>query len=181
VPIGGDPPLPADVIPPPPAPPLPPPSPDQSDPMVEDDSQVPVGFRPLGVRGNASHAFFVTTYGKVTYYRSNRSIEAVCRFPGHGDCRVTRTCKPPTGARLISRRHQGRSAACLVAWCETASAEQASASDHKRVMPSFFARRAVRDRLKTGGPNAIALLGGERDKFAYEADSEPSEFDPFEI
>jgi hypothetical protein len=57
VPIGGDPPLPADVIPPPPPPPLPPPSPDQSDPMVEDDSQVPVGFRPLGVRGNASHAF----------------------------------------------------------------------------------------------------------------------------
>lgn len=180
-PVGGDPPLPADGILPPIAPLLPPPpDPAPLDPIVDDGSQAPNGYRPLGVRGNASYAWFVTAHGKVTCY-GGKYLEAVCRFPGHGDCRVTRSCKAPTGARLISHRHQGRQAACLVAWLEVASAAHNSSSDHKKVMPAFPARRAVRDRLKNGGANALALLAGERDKFDFEPDSEPSDFDPFEM
>ena len=107
--------------------------------------------------------------------------EAKCNFPGHGDCRVSKTHKAAKGARLLRHPHQGRQAACLVAWLELGSHLQKSSFEHRAVMPNFAARRSVRDRLKRAGPNAVALLLAERGRFATEADSEPSDFEGFDV
>lgn len=164
------------VLPPPPLPP-----PMEPPPVLEPEleSQGTQGFRPLGVQGAASHAYYTTTHGKLTYYSSSKSFEAVCRFPGHGDCRITRTGRPPKGIRIATHRHQGRVAPLLLAWLELASHDQTTSVEHKLEMPSFASRRAARDRLKAGGPCAQALLEGERPPFDFEPNSEPSEFEPF--
>ena len=166
-----------------PPPPLPPPdTPPPPPPYQQDEAEsVPV-VRAVPVRSGSERAFayYATAHGRVTFYPGSGNFEARCNFPGHGDCRVTKTRNAPKGNRLITNPHQGRIAACLVTWLEAASADQKSSKEHKQVMPSWVARRAVRDRLNTAGPHAAALLRGERDKMDHENDSEPSDFPGFD-
>ena len=92
------------------SPPLPPPA--HMDVDVE-PPPCPVAPRPPAVRGPSTRGLFVyhTAFGKVTYYTATNKYEAVCTFPGHGDCRVTRTAKEPPPRRMGSHPHQGRCAA----------------------------------------------------------------------
>ena len=171
------------IVPPPPLPPPADPPPVDVDPIVPPPPEpVDRAARPLGGRNIRAYAYYKTTHGKVVFYPSSMQFIATCEFPGHGDCGVSRTCgaAKPGSARFLRDPHCGRYAACLVAWLELASCEQTSASMHRKLMPDFPSRRSVRDRLKLAGPNAVALLEAERDNAGFEADSEPSDFDPFE-
>ena len=166
-----------------PQPPLPPPNfppPDDLPPPPEPYGGI--GPRAVQMRGasSRSHAYYFTAHGKVTFYPGSGMYEAKCSFPGHGDCRVSKTCKPAKGINLLKNPHQGRQAVCLVAWLELASSDQASSLEHRALMPDFESRRTVRTRLKNGSENANALLRAERPKFTTEADSEPSDFAPFD-
>lgn len=152
---------PAPLVPPPPAP----------------FPAAPASSSGRGERSKAE-AFFATAHGRVTYYPKIKNFEARCRFPGHGDCRVTKRSTSPR-SEIGPKRHQGRVSACLVAWLELASFDQTHALEHKSEMPSFQACRDARDRLKASGPNGRALLEAERAQKAYETDSEPSEHEPF--
>ena len=173
MPSGSD--MPPPPLPPPACPPPPPPYHEVVDPPG------PV-VRAPAVRGGRSRAlaYYSTAHGRVTFYPGSGTFEARCTFPGHGDCRVTKTRNAPKGKKLLTNPHQGRLAACLVAWLETASADQVDSNAHRHVMPSWVARRAVRDRLKNAGPHAVALLGAERARMGHEPDSEPSDFPGFE-
>ena len=173
-------PIPLDV----PPPPLPPPS-FPPDPIPPPPDPIPldaVGPRASQIRGSSSRAqaYYFTAHGKVTFYPGSGMYEAKCTFPGHGDCRVSKTHKKARGQRLVKHPHQGRQVACLVAWLELASVDQNSSAEHRAVMPDFAARRSVRTRLKDVGVHARALLEAERDQFPTEPDSEPSDFEPFD-
>ena len=178
------------VLPPPaevlvehiPPPPLPPPAFPADDSVAPDDSQAEPVVRRRAIRGagSRSFAYYITAHGKLTWYPGSGMFEAKCNFPGHGDCRVTKTRNAAKGVRLALHPHQGRYAACLVAWLELGSDKQKNPTEHRAVMPTFAARRAVRDRLKVAGVNAVALLDAERKKMDHESDSEPSDFEPFD-
>ena len=166
-----------------PQPPLPPPNfppPDDLPPPPEPHGEV--APRAVQIRGasSRSHAYYFTDFGKLTFYPGSGVYEAKCNFPGHGDCRVSKTCKPAKGRMLLKNPHQGRQASCLVAWLELADSSQTSSAEHRALMPDFAHRKRVRTRLKNGSENAKALLLAERPQYTTEPDSEPSDFAAFD-
>ena len=157
-------------------PPLPPPV--EAPPLEQAGPDVP-NPRRVQIRGitNRSHVYYLTEYGKVTYYDTVCKFEAVCRYPGHGDCRLARTVNAPRGRRMVTDPHQGRAAAFLVAWLEGAAPITAGVpNSHRLFRPVWQVRRSVRDRLKVAPAHARGLLEAERPQADYEADSEPSDF-----
>ena len=171
-----DPVVPVCPVGPPPLPPPADPPPDDSLPL---EMPVPEPVRAPAIRGLSSRAlaYYITDHGKVTFYPGSKVFEAKCKFPGHGDCRVT---KRSTAPGRKAEKHQGRPAALLVAWLEEGNEQQTSALEHRAVLPSLAKRKAVRTRLKGAGQHAIALLDAERPPLDCEPDSEPSEFEPFD-
>lgn len=113
-----------------------------------------------GTPGRGEATYIVADIGRVTYYRKG-AFEANCRH--HlGDCRKTRTNKPPSGWRIAASPGQGRPVAELVVWLEKA-AEFSSASDHMAFTPPVATRASARERLvASGGHAAASLMAFER-------------------
>lgn len=154
-----------------PAPPMPVPSEPLEGPPVVSDS-LPVR------RGPNIRSFHVyhTAHGKLTYYATTNKFEAVCKFPGHGDCRLTRNCKRATGPRALFKRHQGRCVAGCVAWLESVNPAMTTNNQHKACAPSFQTRSDVRNTMKAS-PAGRDLLQKERPDEAHDILSEPSDWD----
>ena len=127
-------------------------------------------------RPTRAFSVFNTEYGKVTHYITGHRFEAVCRFPGHGDCRLTRTANGPSGTAMLTDPHRGRPLGFLVAWLKAASPVlPGEVSTHKFHKPNYAARRAARTIIKNAEEPASNILDCERQQAAYEPDSEPSD------
>lgn len=121
------------------------------------------------VRGNA--AVLVTfPWGRIAYYESKRSFEAVCRNPAHGKCVLTRSSRGRGGGPGVPPRG-GRPLGLMAAWLLRGNV--AGKGEHwapANLHGDRSARRAGRNFIKAPA-HGFALLSHERPK----ADGEGSE------
>lgn len=123
-------------------------------------------------RSSAS-AMVALPFGKIAYYDSKKSFEAICRNPDHGKCVLTRSARGKQVAGKPSRA--GRPLGFMAAWLQKAGdlGSKEEHWSHEAMHPSRAERIAARATLKQlhEGPE---LLSFERPKAEGER-SEPED------
>lgn len=107
--------------------------------------------------------------GTVRFYSSVQSFVAECTSPGHGRCRLTRTCRP---SPIASKAAQGRPIGLLSAWLAQGSQFQ-NADEHKHafvVASISFEDRAAARQEASAFPAYHTLTGFERPRRDEEGD-----------
>lgn len=163
--------------------PVPPPADEQPAPVDGASSAGALGDAPLPppvppppevfrVRGNAA-VLVAFPWGRIAYYESKHSFEAVCRNPAHGKCVLTRSSRGrAVGAGKPPRC--GRPLGMMAAWLlkgHVGSKEEHWAPEN--LQAGRAERQAGRDFIK-GAAHGHTLLSHERPKADGEA-SEPEE------
>ena len=113
--------------------------------------------------------FSCSAYGDIRYNVKATNLVAHCSFHS-GNCRRTRTVKPPASSRGRAQAAQGRPLGLLKAWLDLAS-DYASAAEHSALCrPSLQQRQAARASL-------LASEGGAEFSRDYEREKGPDEDD----
>lgn len=136
--------------------PPPPPAPRPSAPPGEE-------ARPRG-RGAETVVF---PWGKITYYASKRSFEAICRNPAHGKCVLTRSAKGRKAEPL-----GGRPLGFMAAWLQQGHVASKEAHWSPEVLHSSLAARVAGRNFVKAASQELDLLSYERPRADAGEDSE---------
>ena len=107
--------------------------------------------------------------GDIRYNPLSESFIAVCKQPGHGDCRRSRTCR---AAKTLTERSagQGRPLGLLTAWLDTGS-RHGTADGHKANITKITREDRLRARAAfQAQPDAQLVTVFERDRREGEAE-----------
>lgn len=144
------------------APPPPPPPPSEEQPRR--------GHRRQGA--GVGSAIVVFRWGKIAFYESKNSFEAVCRNPAHGKCVLTRTAKArATAAGQMPKG--GRPLGQMAAWLEQGGLPDKAAHWAAAVVnPSRAARSAARAAMAQNGPELLAFERPRNEALGEESEPE---------
>lgn len=133
---------------------------------------------PARARGKAA-VTVVFPWGKIAYYASKNSFEAICRNPAHGKCVLTRSAKAKT-TRAGRPPAGGRPVGFMAAWLQ--HGDVASKADHWSpdvLRAPLAARKAGRAFVK-GARYGTELLSYERPMAADQGEtSEPEDISAY--
>ena len=104
--------------------------------------------------------------GRITYYKSKDSYQAVCSNPAHSNCVMTKTCR---ASAALARYGQGRPLGFLAAWLN--NNQQPTKFNHWQVAPNFQDRKLHRLQLAATDGGRL-LLAKERQQ-REDSDIEP--------
>ncbi len=98
-------------------------------------------------------------YGEIRYIPASNQLVAVCDFPGHDDCRRTRTCSASNALRTALQQGQGRPLGQLTHWLRQQSSFETQQNHCHGFSASYEDRAAARTYL-------LSLPGGQ--EFAHQ-------------
>lgn len=122
--------------------------------------------RPRG-RGAATVVF---PWGKITYYASKRSFEAICRNPAHGKCVLTRSAK---GRKTEPRG--GRPLGFMAAWLQQGHVASKEVHWSPEVLNSSLPARIAGRNFVRAANQGLDLLSFERPRAADAGEASETE------
>lgn len=129
-------------------------------------------------RGRAAVAV-IFPWGKIAYYASKNSFEAICRNPAHGKCVLTRSAKGKV-SRAGKLPAGGRPLGFMASWLQQGHVGSKADHSSQSVMHAPLARRIAARNFVKGARFGADLLSYERPKAEDQGEgSEPEDLSAY--